>query len=423
MRVSIFTPSHDVRFLGETYDSIKNQDFYEWILLLNGEARKAYLPSDILNDKRVVIRELGADSQRSVGDLKLRACSLCTGEILLELDHDDLLTPDSVATVRNAFETTGAVLVYSNCCEINHETKRPVMYGNATPETNYDSIYHWVYRDFEWNGLILKECIAPPTDPYHSSVIWYQPNHVRAYRAQAYRAVGGHNPKLDVCDDQDLMCRLFLYGNFYHINKSLYIYRVHGDNTWLLRNQRIQDLTIQIRAQYIRQMIGAWAKRNGFLMIDLGGALNSPEGYLSIDIEGADINHDLNNGIPLADNTVAVVRACDFLEHIKDSRFIMSEIHRVLVPGGYLMADIPSTDGRGAFQDPTHVSFWNENSFWYYTDARIAKYIKNNTIRFKKIVLSTEFYSEWYRTNNIPYVRADLLCMKDSYISLGEDTI
>ena len=31
----------------------------------------------------------------------------------------------------------------------------------------------------------------------------------------------------------------------------------------------------------------------------------------------------------------------------------------------------PSTDGRGAFQDPTHVSFYNENSFWYFTDRRL----------------------------------------------------
>ncbi len=28
---------------------------------------------------------------------------------------------------------------------------------------------------------------------------------------------------------------------------------------------------------------------------------------------------------------------------------------------------VPSTDGRGAFQDPTHVSFWNINSFMYYS--------------------------------------------------------
>jgi O-antigen biosynthesis protein len=37
-----------------------------------------------------------------------------------------------------------------------------------------------------------------------------------------------------------------------------------------------------------------------------------------------------------------------------------------LVPGGWLLAATPSTDVRGAFQDPTNCSFWNvPNSFWY----------------------------------------------------------
>ena len=33
-----------------------------------------------------------------------------------------------------------------------------------------------------------------------------------------------------------------------------------------------------------------------------------------------------------------------------------------------LLSLTPSTDGRGAYQDPTHVAFYNENSFWYYTN-------------------------------------------------------
>jgi hypothetical protein len=44
----------------------------------------------------------------------------------------------------------------------------------------------------------------------------------------------------------------------------------------------------------------------------------------------------------------------------------MNEIWRILKPGGIVDISVPSTDGRGAFQDPTHVSFWNINSFMYY---------------------------------------------------------
>jgi len=47
----------------------------------------------------------------------------------------------------------------------------------------------------------------------------------------------------------------------------------------------------------------------------------------------------------------------------------MRETHRCLSPQGWLLSQTLSTDRRGAFQDPTHVSFWNSNSFWYYTLA------------------------------------------------------
>jgi hypothetical protein len=45
----------------------------------------------------------------------------------------------------------------------------------------------------------------------------------------------------------------------------------------------------------------------------------------------------------------------------------MNELYRVLADHGVAEIIVPSTDGPGAFQDPTHRSFWNRNSFRYYT--------------------------------------------------------
>lgn len=47
----------------------------------------------------------------------------------------------------------------------------------------------------------------------------------------------------------------------------------------------------------------------------------------------------------------------------------MNEAHRVLKVGGKMQAVIPSTDARGWSQDPTHVSYWNENTPLYFTSA------------------------------------------------------
>jgi SAM-dependent methyltransferase len=96
------------------------------------------------------------------------------------------------------------------------------------------------------------------------------------------------------------------------------------------------------------------------------------------------------------------------LEHLVDKQKTMQEIHRVLAPGGILLSQTPSTDGRGAWQDPTHVSFWNENSFWYYTRPQQMQFIHNKEIRFFESTLRTIFPSEWHKQNNIPYVQAFL---------------
>ena len=78
---------------------------------------------------------------------------------------------------------------------------------------------------------------------------------------------------------------------------------------------------------------------------------------------------DIEKGIPYADDSVDMVYAFDFLEHIHPNCviFVIEEIWRVLRSGGILEHFTPSTDGRGAFQDPTHRSFWNWNSWLYYT--------------------------------------------------------
>jgi SAM-dependent methyltransferase len=168
-------------------------------------------------------------------------------------------------------------------------------------------------------------------------------------------------------------------------------------------------------------MVETWARRRGAPMLDLGGAFNSPAGYIRLDKVGGDLNYDLEKRIPFPTNSVGVVRAYDFLEHVHNPVKMMNEIYRVLVPGGWLLASVPSTDGRGAFQDPTHVSFWNENSFWYYTDPDKAKYVREIKCKFQKARVITWFPSDFHREHNISYVDAQLIAVKAGYRPIGEN--
>jgi O-antigen biosynthesis protein len=258
--------------------------------------------------------------------------------------------------------------------------------------------------------------------PQNVCRIYYAPNHVRAWRLDAYYAVGGHNPNMPVCDDLDLMCRLYLFGKFEFVDQCLYLYRVHGGNTWLKNQQQIDKLNIETYDKYIYDVAKVWSKRHHeelkFLdelkCLDLGGGIDKPSGWTSVDVCNADVIADLNGPWPFKDNSVGVIRAHDVIEHLKDPIHVMNEAHRVLVHGGLFLIEVPSTDGRGAFQDPSHVSFWNSNSFFYYTKAQQQRYIKHlgANCRFQMVRIVNYFPSAWHQQHNILYTKAHLAAIK-----------
>ena len=278
----------------------------------------------------------------------------------------------------------------------------------------YDKSFGWTYEEFDWKGkkLISMNSFVPSS---HSiGYIWYAPDHVRSWRADVYRDLGGHNSELSICDDHELCIRTYLKTKMVHIPKVLYIYRITGKNTFLERNEAIQIKTVELFNQYAQKLAEKDAKDRKLLCVDIGGGLNPYPNYVSIDLrQDADITYDLNDGIPLPDNTVGVLNASHILEHLYDKTKIMAEIHRVLAPGGWAFIQVPSTDGRGAFQDPTHVSYWNENSFLYYTDAYLANFIDNKNIRFQEYRKQTYFPNEWLKNLNVSVTDAWLVAIKD----------
>lgn len=115
------------------------------------------------------------------------------------------------------------------------------------------------------------------------------------------------------------------------------------------------------------------------MKINLGSGRSKIDGFVNIDIQERvvpDLVCNVIDGLPYDDNTIDEVRAHDFLEHIPSGKTIqvVNEIWRVLKPGGIFEHLTPSTDGRGAFQDPTHLSFWNINSWLYFSNDAYRDY-------------------------------------------------
>ncbi len=416
MKFSIITPTHlKNSFLNQVYESLVAQTYenWEWVIYLNGvkddlDALENYteglsklpLNEAIKIDPRVRI-VVSNEINSKIGFNKNKAFHLGTGDILVEVDHDDMLTPDCLEELHKAFKDPAVGFVYSNS----------ITYHVNNEFTPYDAYYGWTYKKVMWRDKEHYSMNSFAPTSHSMAYIWYAPDHVRAWRKSVYVSIGGHNVNLDICDDHELVIRTYLTAKMHHINKPLYVYRITGNNTWLERNQAIQDTTRELFKQYAWDLACKDAKDRGLDIVELGGGINPRAGCnINIDLEDGNITADLNNGIPLPDNSVGVINASHILEHLHDKHKIMAEIYRVLADDGWVFIQIPSTDGRGAFQDPTHVSYWNENCFWYYTRKDKAMFIRNDKIRFQEFKLDTFWWEP--RSDNIAITDAWLVAIK-----------
>tara|TARA_R110000822_G_scaffold55960_3_gene141696 strand:+ start:1048 stop:2250 length:1203 start_codon:yes stop_codon:yes gene_type:complete len=387
MKLSIITPTHRLTHLDELYESIKNQTYkdWEWVLYLNGKAKRKNLSKEIEKDPRVSIYVDYKKHSKStnVGYIKNKAFHLGKGEILLEVDHDDLITPDCLSEVAKAFkENPDSGFVYSHAA---------IIQDNGIP---FNSSYGWNNPyEIEWEGKNYWCNGSFAADAGSLSLIFYAPDHIRCWRKSIYTDVGGHNENLSILDDQELLMRTYMTTKFKEIEKCLYLYRVHGENTWLERNQQIQEGTKELQREWQKKLATYDAMINNLEIVNLG-----------------EVDFNIHEKWPFADNSVGVLEAYHIINQIEDKQFTMSEIHRVLNDKAWAFIEIPSTDGRGAFQDPRHKSYWNENSFWYWTKRSHADFIDNHSIRFQNFESGTNFPNDFFEENNIPctwiYLRA-----------------
>lgn len=108
--------------------------------------------------------------------------------------------------------------------------------------------------------------------------------------------------------------------------------------------------------------------------------------FLATHLYGIDLAEDRSKGIlaadlnieniPFPDSFFEYCTAYDLIEHIPrliynpNKRFpfieLMNEIHRILKPSGVFLSVSSAYPATEAFQDPTHVNFITEHTFFYY---------------------------------------------------------
>lgn len=247
------TPPH---ILARTWASLKAQTFTDWEWVIWDDSTTDSVWNQVYgfsSDERYKIRlHRSHVHSGSIGAVKHKAFMVADGDVLAELDHDDELTPDALQEVHQAFlDNPDAGFVYSDWCEILPSGESGVYpkgwafgYGSEYWSPEYGV---WVMSAPAANGTTMSHIVSAP-------------NHIRVWRADLYRSLGGHSVSLSVADDYELCVRTYLATRMVHIPKLLYKQHIGGHTAQRQRNEQIQLLVAQISAEHSDAI---WAKDLG----------------------------------------------------------------------------------------------------------------------------------------------------------------
>ena len=205
-------------------------------------------------DERYVIRpNRSMVPSGSIGQVKRNGFMVATGDILVELDHDDELLPDALETIQATFDADPEIgFVYSDWCEILPD-------GNSG---RYPEGWAFGYGSDYWSeehGCWVMS--APPINRVTMSHIVSAPNHVRAWRAAVYRRLGGHDPLLEVADDYELCVRTVLGTGVAHVPRLLYRQHIGPGTAQRVRNGRIQQVVAEVAERFASDLDTRFGER------------------------------------------------------------------------------------------------------------------------------------------------------------------
>ena len=250
--ISLFTPAYkSYDRIIRAYKSLLAQSYYnwEWIILDDSpDDHFSFLCDKFGSDNRVKIYKQSRQDG-FVGSTKRQAASLCNGDYLIELDHDDELHHLALEYVVSAFKRfPDAGFCYTNSCEV-FETGGNVTYGNGYG-VGYGRHFK---RYYEGRELIGSDT---PINEFTMRHIVGVPNHIRCWKRDVYHQLNRHNNKLFVVDDYELMVRTFLNTKIIHIQELLYIQYMNagGNNTQESRRPEIQRLVDQLEKHYNKRI-------------------------------------------------------------------------------------------------------------------------------------------------------------------------
>jgi glycosyltransferase involved in cell wall biosynthesis len=257
-RFSVFTPVYQTgERIRRTYQSLVNQTWtnWEWVVVDDSPDDETWNILQEISEKdyRVKLHRIYPTTGGNVGLAKHRAATLCDGDWLVELDHDDALTSECLATSNDAIlQYPDAGFLYSDVCEMydDGEMKYYDHDWSGNWYARHDNYFDFGYAGHSWVNVDGKEVLAhwyPDINPLTIRFNISMPDHVRMWERKKYLEIGGHNKNTPVADDLEMIIKTFLHTRMIHVKKVLYL-QYNNKNSTVDNN----SLDINRRARLIR---------------------------------------------------------------------------------------------------------------------------------------------------------------------------
>jgi glycosyltransferase involved in cell wall biosynthesis len=259
-KVSAFTTSYNSKqYIHRPLETLLKQTHqnWEWVIYddSDGDDNWKLLTKIQQRDPTRIRIFRGRGNSGVIGNVKQIASSLCRGDFILELDHDDELAPEAfeylVAAARRYPE---AGFFYSDYCFIHED-------GRNSEHADGFALGFGGYRR-RWSEQFDKWVNISRTVPITDITIRYLvgcPNHYRAWRTKTFHEIGGWCPDFHVADDYEILVRTFLNTTMCRVSYRSYTQYVNtptktskntfNNFTWL-RNEQIQVLWKSMARSY-----------------------------------------------------------------------------------------------------------------------------------------------------------------------------
>jgi len=239
---SIFTSTfNSFDKIMRAYNSLKEQTLqnWEWVIMDDSPDEKnfAFLRDKLTQDHRVRLYRR-FENNGFIGNVKNEAISLCRGQYVLEMDHDDEILPFVLEESATLFAKDADVgFIYMDFINI-YENGNNFWYGNHLCK-GYGAYYCQKYKD-KW----VYVYITPNINNITLSHLVCCPNHPRIWRRDTLINIGNYCEYLPICDDYEILLRTALNTKIAKIHKMGYIQYMNNENNnfSLIRNAEINRI-------------------------------------------------------------------------------------------------------------------------------------------------------------------------------------